>query len=137
MKQKKAQHRRRPLYDEVRCDFSELGYGGGVGGQLFVMLLTAWRVSGFGIREERKETNKKRSRRGKKLGCSRAQFGYLIRDFDVRSAIPKSLEVGRLVVCVRVVHSGNKMLFRTLQGDEFPFGIQLSSFIVLNNSFLL
>jgi hypothetical protein len=42
-------------------------------GWLFVMRLTAGRVSGFGIREEQKERNKKTSRKGKKLGCSRAE----------------------------------------------------------------
>lgn len=42
-------------------------------GWLFVMRLTAGRVSGFGIREEQKERNKKKSRKGKKLGCSRAE----------------------------------------------------------------
>jgi hypothetical protein len=109
---------------------------------LFVMQLTTGRVSGFGIREERKETNKKRSRRKEKLGGSRAEFGYLIRDFDVRSPIPHVLRGGveRGEVEERgVVFMGRilqiRPFFRTLQGDELQFEIQLRSFI-LNNSFL-
>jgi hypothetical protein len=66
-------------------------------GWLVVMRLTAGRVSGFGIREEQKERNKKTSRKGKKLGCSRAESPGIWLETstsDLRSL--KSLEVGRV-----------------------------------------